>query len=281
MNIITGTTGTPHVTSQQQREINMALFGSGNVVLNIGKQLAASVSGNTVTIYDGCLSMQGCCASIEAGAVDEIVIENGSQGTSRIDLICAIYSNSSGIENVEFGVIKGEAAVSPVAPDVPNGKIREGASSAYMPLYEVKIENTSVISVTRMFSVYGEAKLLWSGAYYMNATTPVHLSEAISAQKEGIELVFAPYDADNKKLLVGGRNVYRISKKTVADLNGESVIFSMTGTSNFYSERMSCKALRFTDTTIEGSSYNELKGTGSSGISFNNAGFVLIAVYGV
>ena len=281
MNIITGTTGTPHVTSQQQREINMAIFGKKDVVLNIGGQFAATVGSNSVTVSDGCLSMQGCCASIPAGAVEEVTIENGSQGTSRIDIICAIYTNSGGIENAELGVVKGAASSAPSAPVIPEYEIREGAVSAYMPLYKVKIENTSITGIEKLFKIFGEQKLLWSGKYLMMGNQTVNLSEPVSEQREGLELVFAPYNVSNDTVSNTNRICCRISKSAIFSSSDSSFIFNLNGTSNFASDRFSAKTLKFTDTAITGSDHNTLSGTASSGIKYDNNGFVLVAVYGV
>lgn len=46
MEIITGYTGKPHVTSEQDRDVNIGVVGEGSYVLRTGMQLAAEVSSN-------------------------------------------------------------------------------------------------------------------------------------------------------------------------------------------------------------------------------------------
>lgn len=46
MDIITGYTGSPHVTAEQDRDINIGIFGNESYVLQTGSQLAAEVSSN-------------------------------------------------------------------------------------------------------------------------------------------------------------------------------------------------------------------------------------------
>lgn len=41
MEIITGYTGKPHVTSEQDRDVNIGVVGEGSYVLRTGMQLAA------------------------------------------------------------------------------------------------------------------------------------------------------------------------------------------------------------------------------------------------
>lgn len=46
MDIITGYTGSPHVTAEQDRDINIGIFGNESYVLQTGSQLTAEVSSN-------------------------------------------------------------------------------------------------------------------------------------------------------------------------------------------------------------------------------------------
>ena len=92
MEIITGYVGKPHVTSEQDRDINIGIFGAESYVLQTGRQLKAEVSSNNeIKIRDGVLMHQGCAASIKKNTYDSITIANGSQGMKRIDLIVARY----------------------------------------------------------------------------------------------------------------------------------------------------------------------------------------------
>ena len=95
MEIITGYTGKPHVTSEQDRDVNIGVVGEGSYVLQTGMQLAAEVSSNNEIKYrDGVLMHQGCTASIKKNTYDSLTIINGSQGMKRIDLIVARYEKN-------------------------------------------------------------------------------------------------------------------------------------------------------------------------------------------
>ena len=108
MNIITGYKGTPHVTAQQDRDINSAIFTNGVYILNIGSKLAATiVSANEVTIADGLVIAQGCAAEIARGTSESMTIANGTLGQLRKDLIVLRYSKdaSTGVEDMALAVI--------------------------------------------------------------------------------------------------------------------------------------------------------------------------------
>jgi hypothetical protein len=162
MNIITGYKGTPHVSAQQDRDINSAIFSSGVFILNIGSKLAATiVSANEVTIADGIAIAQGCAAEIARGTSESITIENGAQGQLRKDLIVLRYTKdaSTGVEDMELAVIKGTPAASnPATPTYTRGTIADGDTLVEFPLYEVNLSGITIQSVIRIPSIVSVAK---------------------------------------------------------------------------------------------------------------------------
>ena len=153
MNIITGYKGTPHVTAQQDRDINSAIFTNGVYILNIGSKMAATiVSANEVTIADGLIIAQGCAAEIARGTSESMTIDNGTQGQLRKDLIVLRYTKdaSTGVEDMELAVIKGTPATSnPSVPTYTSGSIADGDTLVEFPLYTVNISGITIQSVTR------------------------------------------------------------------------------------------------------------------------------------
>ena len=69
MNIITGYVGEPHVTSQQERNTNIAIFGSdARIIGGVNSELEATVvSANLVEISDGMVVCEGCTAEVPRG----------------------------------------------------------------------------------------------------------------------------------------------------------------------------------------------------------------------
>ena len=157
MEIITGYTGKPHVTAEQDRDVNEGIFDTGSFVLKTGSQLAAElVSNNEIKIRDGVLVIQGCTAVIKKNTYDPVTIANGSQGMKRIDLIVARYNKNeeTKIEEVMLKVIQGTPNASTAAvPTYKTGDIQSGDLVADMPLYKVTLDGLNVTSVDKMFTV--------------------------------------------------------------------------------------------------------------------------------
>ena len=152
MNIITGYRAEPHITAQQDRDVNIGIFGaSAKILKGVGSEMAATVvSANEVEIADGTLVAEGCTAEIQYGTTESMTIENGEQGKKRIDLIVARYTKTAGtgVESMELAVIKGTSAASnPAVPSYNTGLIADGDSPVDFPLYQVNIDGISITSV--------------------------------------------------------------------------------------------------------------------------------------
>lgn len=156
MDIITGYVGSPHVTAEQDRDINIGIFGAESYVLRTGSQLKAEVSSNNeIKIRDGVIMHQGCAASIKKNTYDSLTIVNGSQGMKRIDLVVARYirNQSTKVESLTLKVIQGTPVTgTPSAPGYTTGDIQAGDLVADMPLYQVVINGLNITAVKQVFN---------------------------------------------------------------------------------------------------------------------------------
>jgi len=172
MDIITGYTGSPHVTAEQDRDINIGIFGNESYVLRTGSQLTAEVSSNNeIKVRDGVIMHQGCAASIKKNTYDSLAITNGSQGMKRVDLIVARYSRdpSTNEESLTLKVIQGTPSEnSPTVPGYTTGDIQSGDLVADMPLYQVILNGLNITEVKKLFSVQGSIAELSSKITAMN-----------------------------------------------------------------------------------------------------------------
>ena len=124
--------------------------------------------------------------------------------------------------------------------------------------------------------IYHEQKILWEGTRYMTADHTINLAEAVSAQPNGIVLVFSKY-ADGSAL-DNNFNSFFLPKLWVTSHKGYGNAFTMMDT-NF---GVIChKYLYVNDTYISGHANNNATGTGASGITYANNKYVLRYVYGV
>ena len=219
MEIITGYTGKPHVTSEQDRDVNIGVVGEGSYVLRTGMQLAAEVSSNNeIKIRDGVLMHQGCTASIKKNTYDSLAITNGSQGMKRVDLIVARYEKNqdSGIESLDLKVIQGTPSESnPAAPQYTEGDIQAGDYVADMPLYQVIIEGLNITEVKEMFKVIGSNK---------------DLSNKVAELNKNITSV----NSFNKNItkMIGGSKVVTAKASTSVQVLSNSEINNALGVTN-------------------------------------------------
>lgn len=151
MELVTGRAGSPHITSQQDRQKHQGIWGDGAYILATGNQLEPQVqSSNKILIKDGALMFQGALFSVKVGTTDEITINNGNQGMQRKDLVVARYTYDSAqqIESAEWVVIQGEPSASnPVAPSGTSGDIQEGDTTVDCPFMIVNLDGINVTGV--------------------------------------------------------------------------------------------------------------------------------------
>lgn len=160
MDIITGYTGTPHITAENDRDINIGIFGSKSYVLQTGTMLTAEISNNNeIKVRDGVIMHQGCAASIKKNTYDSVTINNGSQGMKRIDLIVARYEKQpeTNVESLTLKVLQGTPVeTSPQVPAHTEGDIQAGDTVADMPLYEVEIDGLNITEIRKVFQTMGD-----------------------------------------------------------------------------------------------------------------------------
>ena len=153
MELVTGRSGSPHITSQQDRQLHQGIFGDGAYILNTGNMLEPEVqSSNSIHIKDGALMFQGALFSVKVGTYDEVTINNGNQGMKRKDVIAVkyTYDSSQNIESGEWTVVQGTPVASnPAVPDMPvtDGDIQAGDSEVYCPVFVVTLDGINVTGV--------------------------------------------------------------------------------------------------------------------------------------
>ena len=130
MKIVSGKTGTPHVTSEQFRQIIEGTIGQGSYILTSGENLEPELSSNNMLkIRGGMMSHHGNVSCVELNTYDEVTLTNGSQGVKRIDLIVNRYTRNdeTGLEKNEWIVIIGTPdATNPKVPEYITGNLQNG-----------------------------------------------------------------------------------------------------------------------------------------------------------
>lgn len=134
--------GKDHITAPQLGRIVEGVAGCGRYVLPTLNEMAATMqTANKVRIATGDLVMDGRVVTNEA-AVD-LTVESGVSGYKRNDLVVCSYARdaSTGVETFEAKVVKGTQTTGTAAdPDIDEGDISSGSSSAAMPLWRIPID---------------------------------------------------------------------------------------------------------------------------------------------
>lgn len=157
MKIMTGKTGTPHVTSQQFRQLVEGTVGQDSYILTSGENLEPELqTNNLLKIRSGMMSHHGNLSVVDIGTYDEVTIANGTQGMQRIDLVVNRYTRdeSSGIESNTWVVIQGTPnASNPVAPAYTESNLQEGDLVDDCPVFEVHLNGINVTKVVKLLDV--------------------------------------------------------------------------------------------------------------------------------
>ena len=157
MKIVSGRTGSPHVTSQQFRQMLEGIIGQGSYIITSGENLKPElISNNLLKIRSGMMAHHGCISCVDIGTYDEVTLTNGSQGMKRIDLIVNRYTRNAEteVENCSWKVIQGKPVASnPAVPAYTSGNLQNGDLVDECPAFEVHYNGINVTEVKSLLSV--------------------------------------------------------------------------------------------------------------------------------
>ena len=164
LHLVTGYAGYEHIKSEDQGSFNASFFGTGQFVMEAGNQFEASIiDNNTVRVLDGDILMKGRHIRINPNTYEDLVIETGTAGVNRCDLIVMEYTKDAvtGIEAASLKVLKGaENAGEASTPSYTDGDILAGAIFNQMPLYKVTLEGVVLTSIECLFETIPTYKTL-------------------------------------------------------------------------------------------------------------------------
>lgn len=145
--IITGYTGTRHITPEMDGAVYRGIIGDDSYILAEGDQCEASMpSVNQFTVKSGVVSIQGRQIYITQ---ETLAIDTCPTGYKRIDLVCVRFEHdtTSLIDQASLVVIKG-AEVSggndPVEPAHNEGVIKDGATVVDFVMYRLDLDGANV-----------------------------------------------------------------------------------------------------------------------------------------
>lgn len=157
MEIVSGRTGNPHVTSQQFRQLVEGTVGQESCILTSGENLEPELASNNILkIRSGMMSHHGNISSVKIGTYDEVELTNGSQGMKRIDLVVNRYTRNAetNVEANNWVVITGTPVASdPAVPAYTVGNLQEGDLTDDCPVFEVHYDGLNVTEIKKLLDV--------------------------------------------------------------------------------------------------------------------------------
>lgn len=214
--IITGGTGTLHVTSADDRECNAGEVGLGSYVYNTMNKLACTMSSaNKAVVSTGAGIMQG--TRFRCATPTELTIQNGTQGQRRNDLIVATYLLSGGKESVTLEVVKGTPTDGATAtdPSVVKGDILAGAFKVQMPLWRIPLNGLSVGTPVALFDVLTPMADIWDSVSHTGiATEQVDLIDYTLTAGASREIPISPKHVTAANFVMGALTTYNANERS-------------------------------------------------------------------
>ena len=225
MELITGYTGVPHVTPEDDAIRNSFVLDiNKRVVLSVHDKMAAEIiNTNEIHILRGYAADQGKLFKV-ADAYEAVTIDNGEAGVKRSDIIAVHYIKANtGIESVSLEVIRGSSGDDYVDPPYTQGSIIGGALEDYFPLYRVRLDGVNIAGIDKMYEAAGTAMDMLHpiGSIYtsFNPTSPADLFGGTWVQLKGVTLVGVDdQDKDfNEAGKTGGEKTHVLSQNELAE----------------------------------------------------------------
>jgi len=185
--LITGYWGEPHVTAENDRGFNAAVFGPGRFVLPVGERLRAEYIGNnTVRVWDGKLINNGALAGIPAGKYIDLLIPEAGQGMKRNDLIVFQYRKDAStlIETGDIIVVQGTETNGTAADPVLELQdlLTDTATFDQMALYRVSVSGATIAAPVQMFNLVSNFQGMKAGLGAVNLLDNSDFSEPVNTR---------------------------------------------------------------------------------------------------
>lgn len=158
MQIVTGKTGTPHVTSQQFRQFIEGTVGQESYILNTAENLEPElVTNNKLKIRSGMMCHHGNLSVVEIGTYDEVTIPNGTQGMKRVILIANRYTRNeeTGIEECEWHKFIGVSDPDEFkeVTSYTEGNLQDGDLVDDCPVFEIHQDGLNVTEIKKLLPI--------------------------------------------------------------------------------------------------------------------------------
>ncbi|NPD32262.1 hypothetical protein HLV35_03140 [Eggerthellaceae bacterium zg-997] len=155
--LVTGFSGTPHVTAAHAGALNAGIIGAGMYALEPSSSLTLTMSSSgSATLGTGNVVINGRHVALTTPTA--VSFTNGAQGMKRNDLVCVRYAReaSTSVESAAAVVVRGTpTSGTPSDPAIGSGSVIGGASVVDMPLYRVSFNGITAGTPVRVYETRG------------------------------------------------------------------------------------------------------------------------------
>lgn len=292
--LVTGKTGTLHVSSEDDRLLHARTIGEGSYVLHGCECEMASA--NILHIGEGELMAQGGFVRITGGGED-VTIANGSQGEKRNTLVCFDWSkDGQGIETPSFVAIDGAPTTgAPADPAYADGDMNGGDSHVQVPFCRLTLDGLAVGEPVVLFDDFQplaefrdsasqhlaeldedadrlDIVTLWEGDVWLDATTKLKLSRPLTGAQM-LYFVWSYCNTSDETENTGWQTV-PVSMKLYPWNSGHDMLLQHG------SDYVGMKYVYIDRQEVSGHSRNVTSGVSGSGIRWDNTAFSLRGIYG-
>lgn len=145
--IVTGHTGTDHITSDDMSALQQGIVGTDDYLLSDNPDdFKATINADgSISLSKGEIIIQGVHARVQNG--DSVSPDAGSTGSDRIDYIVGVYTVIDNIEEFKIEVRKGTSSA---YPELIQDDIRNGGTRREVALFAIKFTGTQISRVERV-----------------------------------------------------------------------------------------------------------------------------------
>lgn len=133
-----------HVFAEDHAAMYKCIIGDGNILFPYGERFAVSITGsNQIRVGSGLLAIQGHIGTTPINDYQDFILQNGSSGVVRYDLLVATFE-TSGLHGTDEFFLE----VLTNTRNCANGTLDDGVKKVQMPLATIKMNGLAISEVT-------------------------------------------------------------------------------------------------------------------------------------
>lgn len=221
--LVTGFSGTEHVTSGQDGARQAGTVGTGMYALMTNDNpLAATLeNANTVTVGPGDVLINGRHVQLAGSTTFSIPVGTQAQQTSNL-LVIRYSRDDSGVEKAEALTLTGNPAASdPQDPELAVGNILNGDTPVDMPLYRVITTGIETAEPVKLFSTIEPMSELPGAS---GEPLPVSLGGTGATTADGALENLGAFGIDDwNEALASSKGIFKASRGIINSANWENL----------------------------------------------------------